>query len=118
MLERRICPDRLTRPMHKSSASLCNLEISKDMDLKRLRTFVAVAELGTVSRAALGLHISQSALSRQISDLEQEFGFKLFDRVGRRLILTAIGVQLLGDCRDVLGHVVSLGERVDLLRGE
>ena len=86
------------------------------MDLKRLRTFVAVAELGTVSRAALGLRISQSALSRQISDLEQEFGFKLFDRVGRRLMLTAIGEQLLGDCRDVLGHVGSLGERVDLLR--
>ena len=86
------------------------------MDLKHLRTFVTVAELGTVSRAALGLRISQSALSRQISDLEQEFGFKLFDRVGRRLVLTAIGEQLLGDCRDVLGHVGSLGERVALLR--
>src|SRR5215217_6523857 len=116
MLERRICPDGLTRPMHNSSEPLCNLEISKDMDLKRLRTFVAVAELGTVSRAALGLRISQSALSRQIIDLEQEFGFKLFDRVGRRLMLTAIGEQLLGDCRDVLGHVSLLGERVDLLR--
>jgi LysR family nitrogen assimilation transcriptional regulator len=86
------------------------------MDLKRLRTFVAVTELGTVSRAALRLRISQSALSRQISDLEQEFGFKLFDRVGRRLMLTAIGEQLLGDCRAVLGLVGSLGERVDLLR--
>jgi LysR family transcriptional regulator, nitrogen assimilation regulatory protein len=86
------------------------------MDLKRLRTFVAVAELGTVSRAAQGLRISQSALSRQIADLEQEFGFKLFDRVGRRLVLTAIGEQLLGDCRGVLGHVGSLGERVELLR--
>jgi DNA-binding transcriptional LysR family regulator len=40
------------------------------MDLKRLRTFVAVADLGTVSKAALRLRISQSALSRQISDLE------------------------------------------------
>src|SRR3954454_7118212 len=86
------------------------------MDLKRLRTFVTVAELGTVSRAALGLRISQSALSRQIIDLEQEFGLKLFDRVGRRLKLTAIGEQLLGDCRDVLGHIGSLGERVELLR--
>ena len=86
------------------------------MDLRRLRTFVAVAELGTVSRAALQLRISQSALSRQIIDLEQEFGFRLFDRVGRRLILTAMGEQLLGDCRGVLGQVGSLGERVELLR--
>src|SRR5436190_21553868 len=87
------------------------------MDLRRLRTFVAVAELGTVSEAALHLRISQSALSRQISDLEQEFRVMLFDRVGRRLVLTAIGEELLGDCRSVLGEVGSLGERVQLLRG-
>ena len=54
------------------------------MDLKRLRTFVAVADLGTVSKAALRLRISQSALSRQISDLDYECGFQLFDRIGRR----------------------------------
>jgi DNA-binding transcriptional LysR family regulator len=86
------------------------------MDLKRLRTFVAVAELGTVSRAALSLRISQSALSRQISDLEQAFGLRLFDRVGRRLIMTAVGEQFLEDCRSVLGHVGWLAERVELLR--
>jgi len=61
------------------------------MDLRRLRTFVAVAELGTVSKAALHLRISQSALSRQISDLEQHLHVRLLDRVGRRLVLTAIG---------------------------
>jgi DNA-binding transcriptional LysR family regulator len=92
------------------------LEINRDVDLKRLRTFIAVAELGTVSKAALLLRISQSALSRQISDLEKEFSLRLFDRVGRRLILTAIGEHLLEDCRSVLGHFVSLGERVELLR--
>jgi DNA-binding transcriptional LysR family regulator len=86
------------------------------MDLRRLRTFVAVAELGTVSKAALHLHISQSALSRQIADLEQELRVKLFDRVGRRLVLTAIGEELLGDCRAVLGQVGSLRERAELLR--
>jgi LysR family transcriptional regulator, nitrogen assimilation regulatory protein len=86
------------------------------MDLRRLRTFVAVAELGTVSRAASHLRISQSALSRQISDLEQEFGFNLFDRVGRRLVLTAVGEQLLEDCRGVLGQIGWLGERIGLLR--
>src|SRR3954469_14033932 len=86
------------------------------MDLKRLRTFVATAELGTVSMAALRLRISQSALSRQISDLEQEFRVRLFDRIGRRLVLTTIGEELLGDCRGVLGQVGSLSERVELLR--
>lgn len=86
------------------------------MDLRRLRTFVAVAELGTVSKAALHLHISQSALSRQIGELEQELRVGLFDRVGRRLVLTAIGEELLGDCRGVLGQVGSLRERAELLR--
>jgi len=86
------------------------------MDLRRLRTFIAVAELGTVSKAALHLRISQSALSRQIGDLEQELRVGLFDRVGRRLVLTAIGEELVSDCRSVLRHVGSLGERAELLR--
>ena len=86
------------------------------MDLRRLRTFVAIVELGTVTSAARHLRISQSALSRQISDLEQEFRVKLFDRVGRRLVLTAVGEELLGDCRSVLGQVDLLVERVELLR--
>src|SRR2546430_9279492 len=59
---------------------------------------------------------SQSALSRQISDLEYECGFKLFDRIGRRLFLTTRGEQLLGDCRGVLGQMGSLGERIELLK--
>ena len=86
------------------------------MDLRRLRTFVVVADLGTVSKAALHLHISQSALSRQIADLEGECGFTLFDRIGRRLFLTTRGEQLLGDCRGVLGQLGSLGERIELLK--
>jgi DNA-binding transcriptional LysR family regulator len=86
------------------------------MDIKRLRTFVTVADLGTVSKAALRLRISQSALSRQIADLENECGFRLFDRIGRRLFLTTRGEQLLGDCRGVLGQIGSLGERIELLK--
>jgi LysR family transcriptional regulator, nitrogen assimilation regulatory protein len=86
------------------------------MDLRRLRTVVAVAELGTVSRAAEHLRISQSALSRHISDLEQELRVRLFDRVGRRLVLTAIAEEVLGDFRSVLSQVGALGERIDLLR--
>ena len=86
------------------------------MDLRRLRTFVAVAELGTVSKAAMHLHITQPALSRQIAELQRELGIRLFDRVGRGLVLTAEGEQFLADCRSALNHVDSLGERAALLR--
>ncbi len=86
------------------------------MDLRHARTFVTVAELGTVSKAALRLHVAQPALSRQISDLEQELGLKLFDRVGRRLVLTGEGEQLLGDCRGLLNYAGAIGERAQTLR--
>lgn len=86
------------------------------MDLRRARTFVTVAELGTVSKAALRLHIAQPALSRQIGNLEAEFGLKLFDRVGRRLVLTNEGEQLLDDCRTLLSSASAIGERAQLLR--
>ena len=86
------------------------------MDLRHLRTFVTIADEGTVSDAALRLRIAQPALSRQISNLEKELGLKLFDRVGRRLVLSAAGEQFLGDCRSLLGHVGALNERAHLLR--
>ena len=89
------------------------------MDLRHVRTFVIVAELGTVSKAALHLRIAQPALSRHISDLEQELGLKLFDRVGRRLLLTGEGEQLLSDCRGLLNYATGVGERAqDLRRGD
>src|SRR5436853_7478018 len=86
------------------------------MDLRRLKTFVTVAELGTVSKAAMHLRIGQPALSRQISDLQQELGLRLFDRVGRRLIITAQGEQLLIDCRRVVADLNSVRERAEALR--
>jgi DNA-binding transcriptional LysR family regulator len=86
------------------------------MDLRHARTFVTVAELGTVSKAAQHLHVAQPALSRQISDLEQELGIKLFDRVGRRLMLTGEGEQLLGDCRALLSCATAVGERAQQLQ--
>src|SRR5437763_9481435 len=86
------------------------------MDLRRLRTFVAVAESGTVSKAALRLRITQPALSRHISDLQRELRLRLFDRVGRGLVLTAAGEQFLADCRGALKHIDALGERAELLR--
>jgi DNA-binding transcriptional LysR family regulator len=86
------------------------------MDLRHARTFVTVAELGTVSRAALRLRIAQPALSRQINALEQELGLKLFDRIGRRLTLTGEGEQLLSDCRRLLSCASAIGEHAQILQ--
>lgn len=86
------------------------------MNLRYARTFVTVAELGTVSKAAMRLRIAQPALSRQISAFEQELGLKLFDRVGSRLVLTGEGEQLLSDCRGLLNYASALGDRAQELR--
>jgi DNA-binding transcriptional LysR family regulator len=86
------------------------------MNLRYARTFVTVAELGTVSAAATRLRIAQPALSRQIGAFEQELGLRLFDRVGGRLVLTGEGEQVLGDCRILLNYAGALTERAQLLR--
>jgi DNA-binding transcriptional LysR family regulator len=86
------------------------------MDLRQLKTFAAIVEHGTVSKAAVALHTAQPALSRQIGALEDELGVRLFDRVRRRLLLTAEGEQLLADCRAVLRSVGALGQRAETLR--
>ena len=86
------------------------------MDLRHIRTFVTVAELGTVSKAALRLRIAQPALSRQLIDLELELGLQLFDRVGRRLLLTGEGEQLLSGCRILLNDASAVTEQAQLLR--
>jgi DNA-binding transcriptional LysR family regulator len=86
------------------------------MDLRHVRTFVTVAEMGTVSKAAVRLHIAQPALSRQIAHLEDELGLKLFDRVGRRLLLTSGGEQLLSHCRGLLNYARAVGEQAQVLQ--
>lgn len=86
------------------------------MNLRQALTFVTVAELGTVSKAALRLRIAQPALSRQIIDLEQELGLRLFDRVGRRLLLTGEGEQMIVGCRVLLNCASAVTEQAQLLR--
>lgn len=86
------------------------------MDIRHARTFVAVAEFGSVSKAAQQLRIAQPALSRQIANLELEFGLKLFDRIRGRLVLTGEGEQMLGDCRALLNQATVIGERAQVLR--
>ena len=74
------------------------------MELRHLRYFVAVAEMENVSRAALKLHVSQPALSRQIRDLEDEIGFSLLERTAKSVRLTEAGRAFLDDARALLQH--------------
>jgi DNA-binding transcriptional LysR family regulator len=72
------------------------------VELRHLRYFVAVAEMENVSRAALKLHVSQPALSRQIRDLEDEIGFCLLERTAKSVRLTDAGRAFLDDARELL----------------
>ena len=81
------------------------------MELRHLRYFVAVVEAGGVSKAAASLRLTQPALGRQIRDLERELGVRLFDRLGRRMQLTADGDDLLRRCRTLLTDAESIVER-------
>ncbi|MCO8145697.1 LysR family transcriptional regulator [Rhodovulum tesquicola] len=74
----------------------------RHLDLTALRSFVAVAEAGGVTRAAGFLNLTQSAVSMQIKRLEQALGLDLLDRSERRVRLTAAGEQLLGYARRLL----------------
>lgn len=72
------------------------------LDLAALRSFVAVAETGGVTRAAAFVNQTQSAVSMQVRRLEELLGQDLLDRAGRGVRLTAAGEQLLGYARRIL----------------
>ena len=72
------------------------------MELRHLRYFVAIGEEQHYGRAARRLRVAQPALSRQIQDLEEELGFKLFERLPRGVKLNQAGKLFLEDARRVL----------------
>src|SRR5712672_2353175 len=72
------------------------------MELRHLRYFVAVGEEQHYGRASSRLRVAQPALSRQIQDLEEELGFKLFERLPRGVKLNVAGKLFLQDARRIL----------------
>jgi DNA-binding transcriptional LysR family regulator len=72
------------------------------MDIKALRAFVKVAELGNISQAAISLGLTQPSLSRIVASLEGDFGGPLFYRTGRGVTLTEIGEAALPRARNIV----------------
>jgi DNA-binding transcriptional LysR family regulator len=89
------------------------------LELRHLRTFLAVAERRSFTRAADDLYIAQQAVSQQIRALERSLGVTLLRRTPRRVELTSEGELFLGDCRRVLATVDRAVARVrGAARGE
>src|SRR5256885_16878387 len=90
------------------------------MELRHLRYFVSVAEQGGFLKAAGQLRVAQSALSKQIRDLEREVGVALFERLSRGVRLTAAGEVFLAEARATLERAagaVAGARRADQRRG-
>jgi DNA-binding transcriptional LysR family regulator len=81
------------------------------MELRHLRYFIAVGEEQHYGRASRTLRVAQPALSRQIQDLEEELGFKLFERLPRGVKLSAAGTLFLEDARRILQEISEAAAR-------
>ena len=85
------------------------------MEIHQLRYFVAVAEAGSLTRAAEREHVSQPSLSQQIQKLEAELNQQLFDRLPRSVVLTEAGRCLLEYARKILTEIADARRCVDAL---
>ena len=87
------------------------------MTLEQLRIFVAVAEKQHVTQAANELNLTQSATSAAIAALEARYGIKLFDRIGRGIVLTQTGRDFLVEARAVLARSKAAAQVLNDLAG-
>lgn len=85
------------------------------MELRHLRSFIAVAEERNFSRAAERLHLAQPPLSQQIRSLERDLGVQLFHRTTRKVELTAAGDAFLGRARRLLADLDAAAEEARLV---
>lgn len=78
------------------------------MEIHQLEYFVAIVETGGFSRAAERCNVAQPSLSQQIKKLEKEIGHPLFDRLGRKVVLTDVGKQLLPRANVILEELQNI----------
>jgi LysR family transcriptional regulator for metE and metH len=82
------------------------------LEIRHLKLVEAIAAEGSVTRAGERLHLTQSALSHQLLDIESRLGTPLFVRLKRRMVPTAAGERLLASARTVLGHLREAEEEI------
>ena len=87
-----------------SASTLGYIRERDQMELRHLRHFVAVADALNFTKAAEELHLAQPSLTRQIHNLEDEIGVRLFDRAKNKVTLTAEGRAFLGDAKRLLAQ--------------
>ena len=88
-----------------------------DLEVRHLRLVEAIAASGSVTRAAERLHLTQSALSHQLRDVEERFKTTFFVRLGRRMVLTPSGERVLQTAKRVLEELQRTEEDVRRLAG-
>lgn len=79
------------------------------MTLRHLKIFIAVSDSGSMTAAAQALHVAQPTVSQAISELEDYYGIKLFERLSKKLFITEKGTQLLNYAR----HIASLTSEME-----
>ena len=89
--------------------------MTQPLDTRQLRAFVTLARRGSFTRAATELHLSQSAVSHSMKALENDVGCRLFDRLGKKVLLTQAGEQLLQHADKILREMAAARESISLL---
>lgn len=89
----------------------------RNVTLRQMRVFTAVAQQKSFTRAARELHLTQPAVSQQVKLLEAELGLPLFEHIGRTIHLTAAGEELLRYATQITDLLRSAGEALAAMRG-
>lgn len=91
------------------------------MDIRHLKTFKSIIEEGNFSNAALKMGYTQSTVTSQIQQLEQELSIKLFEKIGRNMVLTTLGKELIpyaNELLDTVKKIESIGKHDNNITGE
>src|SRR6185436_17650802 len=88
-----------------------------DLDVRHLQLVAGIARDGSMTKAAHGLHLTQSALSHQLRDIESRFNTPFFLRVGKRMVLTAAGRRVLESATRILEDLARAEEDIRRIAG-